>query len=172
MKTQINRLTTDLSKFPNLVVIYLGMRVNTLTGIKTLLGLGPQISKAVDNQPDGLLLHENLIFSLFPAHLGMRQYWRDFESMETWARSLPHKQWWEKFLRDSGGTGFWHETYFMRGGMEGIYDDMSVPVGFMHFAPVQPARGLMFSARERLRLDGEAQVVSPMAEDELYKTNE
>jgi hypothetical protein len=38
-------------------------------------------------------------------------------------------------LRDSGGTGFWHETYFMRGGMEAIYDDMPRPVGFLNFAP-------------------------------------
>jgi pimeloyl-ACP methyl ester carboxylesterase len=40
----------------------------------------------------------------------MRQYWRDFDSLERWARSLPHKAWWQEFLRDSGGTGFWHEA--------------------------------------------------------------
>jgi hypothetical protein len=31
------RQTVDLSAYPDLVVIYLGMRVNVLTGIKTLL---------------------------------------------------------------------------------------------------------------------------------------
>jgi hypothetical protein len=48
MKTPVNRQAVDLSAFPELVVIYLGMRVNALAGIKTLLGLGPQIQKAGD----------------------------------------------------------------------------------------------------------------------------
>jgi hypothetical protein len=65
-----------LSAYPQLVVIYLGMRVNTITGVKTLFGFGPKISNAVASKPDGLLLHENLLYSL--RHLGMRQYWRDF----------------------------------------------------------------------------------------------
>src|SRR5260370_32489042 len=110
MKSQINRRAVDLSAYPDLVVIYLGMRVNTFTGIKTVLGLGPQISKAVADKPDGLLLHESVFYSL--RHIGMRQYWRDFESMEAWARTLPHSKWWKVFLRDSVGTGFWHETYY------------------------------------------------------------
>ena len=55
----------------------------------------------------------------------MRQYWRDLDSLERWSHSEPHKLWWQQFLRDSGGTGFWHETYFMGGGIEAIYDDMN-----------------------------------------------
>ena len=34
------------------------------------------------------------------------------------------------FLRSSGGTGFWHETYFMRGGMEAVYDDVQCRLGW------------------------------------------
>src|SRR5215469_6621513 len=98
----VNRATVDLAPYPNLVVIYLGMRVNSLRGLKTLMSFGPRISEAVAAKPDGLLLHENFIFSLFPPHAGMRQYWRDFESLETWARSLPHQQWWQNFVRDPG----------------------------------------------------------------------
>lgn len=77
MPTKVNRQTVDLSSYPNLVVIYLGMRVNRLTGLKTLLGFGPKISGSVSAQPDGLLLHEVVIYSLFPMNVGMRQYWRD-----------------------------------------------------------------------------------------------
>ena len=47
MKAHVNRRIVDLSAYPDLVVIYLGMRVNTFTSCKTVLGLGPQISKAV-----------------------------------------------------------------------------------------------------------------------------
>jgi hypothetical protein len=110
-----------------------------------------------------------MFFSFIPPHGGMRQYWRDFDSLERWARSLPHMKWWQDFLRDSQGTGFWHETYFMRGGIEAVYDDIPVPVGMMNFAPLQSARGAMFSARKRAGLDGTEQAPTPMTEDELYR---
>ena len=124
MTRALNRTTADLSSYPDLVVIYLGMRVNEPRGVRTLMSFGPKIRKSVEAQPDGLLLHENLLFSLFPPHAGMRQYWRDFDSLERWARSLPHQQWWQQFLRDRGGTGFWHETYFRGGQIESVYIDM------------------------------------------------
>jgi fumigallin biosynthesis monooxygenase-like protein len=76
------RTTADLSQYPNLVVIYLGMRVNSLRGLKTLASFGPKIRAAVAARPDGLLLHEDLLFSFLPPHAAMRQYWRDFESLE------------------------------------------------------------------------------------------
>ena len=107
------RQTVDLSGYPDLVVIYLGMRVRRPRGALTLFGLGPQIQKSWKAKPDGLLLHEDLIWSLFPLHAGMRQYWRDLDSLERWTRSEPHRQWWRQFLKDSGGTGFWHEAYFI-----------------------------------------------------------
>ena len=168
MKTKVNRRTVDLSGFPDLVVIYLGMRVNTLAGLKTVFGFGPKITNAVGARPDGLLLHENLLFSLIPPHVGMRQYWRDFQSLEAWARSEPHRDWWRTFLKDSGGTGFWHETYFMRGGMEAVYDDMVEDTGFLRFAPVHEARGPMFSARTRAGQAGAPTGPDPVAEEELY----
>jgi hypothetical protein len=164
---KVHRRTVDLGGYPDLVVIYLGMRVNALTGLKTLFGFGPKIAASVDARPDGLLLHENLIYSLFPPHAGMRQYWRDFESLEGWSRSEPHRTWWMQFLRDSGGTGFWHETYFMRGGMEAIYDDVRAPVGLLKFAPSDEARGPMFSARQRAGLGGGATSGPPLSESDL-----
>ncbi len=167
MSAKVNRVTVDLSPYPDLVVIYLGMRVNSLKGVGTVLKFGPRISGAVAAKPDGLLLHENVMFSLFPLHVGMRQYWRDFESLEAWSRSMPHQKWWVDFVRDSGGTGFWHETYFRRGGMEAIYDDLPSPVGMMQFAPQKPARGAMFSARQRAGTAGESKVPSPVGEGEL-----
>lgn len=162
------RRTVDLAAYPDLVVIYLGMRVRAWAGLKTLIGFGPRIAAAAKSSPDGLLLHEDLVYSLVPPHLGMRQYWRDFESLERWARSEPHRKWWREFLRDSGGTGFWHEAYFMRGGMEAVYVDLNVPTGFSRFAPVLPARGPMFSARGRARKQGEPEVAAPVQEETLY----
>jgi hypothetical protein len=166
-KPAIDRRTVDLSSYPDLVVIYLGMQVRTLTGIKTLIGMGPQIAQSVKDQPEGLLRDENFLWSLFPMHVGIRQYWRDFDSLERWAHSDPHRIWWKNFLRDSRGTGFWHEAYFMRGGMEAVYDDLSVTTGFLSFAPVTPARGSMFSARDRARQRGRSTAMAPVQESEL-----
>lgn len=164
----VERRTVDLSAYPDLVVIYLGIRVTAWRGLKTVFGLGPQIEKSWKAKPDGLLLHENLVFSFVPLHTGMRQYWRDFASLERWARSQPHRIWWQNFLRDSGGTGFWHETYSMRGGIEAIYDDMPGPIGMLKFAPAKPARGPMFSARTRLGHDTAAAAPPGLGERDLY----
>lgn len=166
MKNKVPRKTVDLTAYPDMVVIYLGIRVNVLTGLKTLLGFGPKIDASVKAQPDGLLLHEQVIWSLLPPHVGMRQYWRDFESLERWSRSGAHLEWWKKFMKDSGGTGVWHETYFMRGGMEAIYTNLPAPLGLMRFAPVHDARGSMFSARQRLGVQGEPTAPTPISETE------
>ena len=166
MGTRVDRRTVDLSSYPDLAVIYLGMRVNRFTGIKTLLGFGPRISASAAAQPDGLLRHETVIYSLFPMNIGMRQYWRDVDSLLKWTRSGPHRQWWQEFLKDSGGTGFWHETYFRQGGMEAIYDDVAQPIGFMSFAPVVPALGPMFGAAARGGKEFASQPV--LSETELY----
>jgi len=166
MATKVDRRTADLSAYPNLVVVYLGMRVNRLTGLKTLFGFGPKISASVEAQPEGLLLHENFLFSLFPPHAGMRQYWRDMPSLLAWTRSEPHRDWWKAFLKNSEGTGFWHETYLMKGGMEAIYDDVPEPIGFLKFAPVVQARGPMFGAAARSHHEGVGKAV--LSEAELY----
>lgn len=157
----------DLSAYPDLVVIYLGMRANSLRGIKTLISFGPKIRKSVDARPDGLLLHEDFLFSLFPPHGGMRQYWRDFDSLERWARTGEHAQWWKGFLEDRGGTGFWHETYFRGGQIESVYIDMPA-IGLSKFAPIEEARGSMFSARRRLAMGETADLESPVPERQLY----
>jgi len=47
MKTKVERRTVDLSGYPDLVVIYLGMRVNALAGFKTLVVFGPKMARSV-----------------------------------------------------------------------------------------------------------------------------
>ncbi len=168
---RVERRTVKLDEYPDMVVLYLGMRVHRVRGLARLIGLGPQIKKSWQQQPDGLLLHEDVIWSLVPPNLGMRQYWRDLDSLERWTRSEPHRRWWLDFMRDTGGTGFWHEAYFIRGGFEAIYDDMPKPIGLGAFAPTVPARGAMFSARRRAGRDEGATIDDAVvAETELYPT--
>lgn len=144
------------------MAIYLGMQVYSLKGVRTLAKLGPGIRASHKAKPDGLLLHEDFLFAQWPLHVAFRQYWRDYDAMEAWTRTLPHQKSLCKtvgggglflrgggltFLADSGGTGFWHEAYSVRGGFEAVYDDMRKPPGLMRIAPNLPARGPLFSSR-------------------------
>ena len=70
-------------------------------------------------------------------------------------------------LRDTGGTGFWHELYSVRGGFESVYVDVQQPIGFLRFANLLPAKGSLFSARDRLRRGGVAERPAPYTESEL-----
>ena len=83
----------------------------------------------------------------------MRQYWRDYDAFEAWTLTLPHKAWWSDYLRDRGGTSFWHETYFRRGGIETMYVDTGETIGLSRIAAAIPAEGPMFSARRRAESD-------------------
>jgi hypothetical protein len=157
----VERVAADLSTYPNLVVIYLGMRVYSPRGFWTVLSLRTQVRKAVAANPDGLLLHESFYFSLVPLHIGLRQYWRDFDALEAWTRSFPHQKWWKDHVRDPQGTGFWHETYTRCSGFEGIYDAMREPTGLLRVVPAVRAEGRMFSARERLKQSAKAPATEP-----------
>jgi hypothetical protein len=153
MRDMIEQRAADLGSYPELVVIYLGMRVYRLRGLYTVIRLRNEVLKEVKAQPDGLLYHESFYFSLFPLHIGLRQYWRDFESLERWTRSFRHAEWWSEFVQDGKGTGFWHETYLVRNQVEGIYDGMREPVGLLRFAPSAAVAGRRQFARGRLHLD-------------------
>jgi len=169
----MERITVELDDYPDLVVIYLGMRVNSLRGLPTLLGFGSKIASAIRQKPDGLLAHESIVYSLFPLHVGMRQYWRDFDSLEAFSRAEPHRTWWKTFLKDPKGTGFWHEAYFRSGGMEAMYVNVPSPFGFRSFAPNKEATGAMFTSRQRAaKMHEQAQARPPVySEEELYSSS-
>jgi hypothetical protein len=150
MQASVTRRSVDLSAYPDLVVIILGFRVRRLRGIATLLGIGQGLRQIASDPPPGLLWSEQFLFAL--NHVGIRQYWRDLPSLEAFTRSEPHSRWWRGFLRDSGGAGFWHESY-SRQGMEAVYIDMPGPVGFGHFAPARKPTGPFMSARQRMAAD-------------------
>ncbi len=168
MAARPSRQAVDLSEYPDLVIIYLGMRANTLRGVFTLLRTGPRINATVRENPDGLLLHENVAYGAFPPHLGMRQYWRDFDALERWSRSGTHAQWWRNMLANPRGVGFWHEAYFAKGGTEAVYVNMVRRTGLTSFGQMDEARDSMFSARRRLRLGGEDTLDPPVSERDFY----
>ena len=149
MQAQSQRQSVDLSGFPDLVVIYLGIKVTRWRGLKAMLRIGPGLSGIQRTPPDGLLAHEGMFYSL--THIGFRQYWRDLDSLERFTRSEPHKTWWRDFTgKADPGAGFWHETYTLKGGMEALYLGLPKPIGFGLFAPARDPIGPHQTARKRL----------------------
>lgn len=145
---QPQRQSVDLSGYPDLTVVYLGFRVSKFRALKALLGIGRELDIIGRKKPDGLLAHELFLFGI--NHVGMRQYWRDFESLEAFTRSDPHKTWWAAFSKDSQGSGFWHEAYRKAGGMEAIYLGMPKPIGLASFAASRAPIGPFMSSRDRI----------------------
>jgi len=148
MQANPSRQSVDLTNYPGLVVVYLGFHVSTWRGLLAVLGIGKALRSVIRHKPDGLLLHEPLFYSL--RHIGMRQYWRDLDSLEEFTRSAPHKTWWREFSRDAKGSGFWHEAYRKEGGMEALYMNMPYPTGFAAFAPAAQPEGSYRTSRGRL----------------------
>src|SRR5256885_15211624 len=104
--TRGKQVAVNLAGYPELVVIYLGMRGNTLRGLRTLLAFGPRIKASVRAQPDGLLLHQDIVWGIFPPHFGMRQYWRGFGPLARSAPTRPPPQRGARVLKEPGGTRF------------------------------------------------------------------
>jgi hypothetical protein len=114
------------------VVFLIGMRFNKPWKVRQWLRVAmamPKMLKAIDEHPElGCLGYE----SWYGRTTGMLQYWRDFESLDRFARdqSLPHLEPWRRFNRlisDSGDVGIWHETYRVRAGeYECVYGNMPV----------------------------------------------
>jgi hypothetical protein len=142
------RQSVDLSDYPDLVVIYLGFRLRGLSDLPRMFRIGRGLRQVVAHKPDGLLAHEGLMFGLF--HVGFRQYWRDFDSMEAFTRAPQHAGWWRDFTRNAGAGGIWHEAYSLRGGMEAVYLNMP-GIGFASFAPATVPVGPHKTARQRLQ---------------------
>ena len=140
--------SVDLAGYPDLTVVYLGFHVSTWRGLVALLGIGRKLAAMDKDRPDGLLAHETFFFGL--RHIGLRQYWRDFDALEAFTRSDPHKTWWARFAKDRAGSGFWHEAYRKAGGMEAVYIGMPKPIGLAAFAPARAPVGSFMRSRQRI----------------------
>lgn len=150
------RETVDLSNFPNLIVVILGFKVRRLRALPALYGVGRGLAAIQRQPPNGLLHHQQCLFAW--NHIGIRQYWRDLGSLEAFTRSTPHAHWWRDFLQDPRGSGFWHEAYSAKGGIEAIYVGMPERSGLGTFAPIRKPVGPLMSSKDRLRADAEARV--------------
>lgn len=141
-----------------LVVFVIGMRINRFwrfgKWLPVIRAMRPMLAELSANPDSGFLGTEYLLRG--PRTVMLLQYWRDFESLETYARDRDRAHWpaWTAFNKAVGadGTvGIFHETYVVpAGGHETVYANMP-PFGLGKVAGTIPATGSRNEARSRLK---------------------
>lgn len=142
----------------SIVVFVIGMRINHFHKVgkwwPVFQAMGPMLGELHRNPQSGFLSYEFLLRSLRTVVL--LQYWRDFDSLETYARDREQQHWpaWTAFNKavgNDGTVGIFHETYVVpAGGYETIYGNM-VPFGLGKVSGTVPATGSRNEARSRMK---------------------
>ena len=124
----------------------------------------PRMLRHLDDHPEsGLLGYQQCWLNGGPAVV---QYWRDFASLERFARSpeAPHLGPWKRFnkaVRASGDVGIWHETYRVHAGeYECIYGNMP-EVGLAAASALVPVGSTGQSSARRIGARDEDEVAVP-----------
>lgn len=141
-----------------LVVFVIGMRINHFRKLGKWLpvarAMGPMIQELAANPDSGFLGTETMLRDL--RTIVLLQYWRDFDSLEAYARDRDQKHWpaWTAFNKavgNDGTVGIFHETYAISAGSyETIYGNMP-PIGLGKVAGLLPAMGSRNEARSRMK---------------------
>lgn len=150
------RFTADFDR--SLVIFVIGMRINHFHKVGKWLpvarAMGPMIEELARNPQSGFLGTEFMLRNLRTVVL--MQYWRDFDSLEAYARDRDQKHWpaWVSFNKavgSDGTVGIFHETYAVSAGAyETIYGNMP-PFGLGKVAGLIPATGKRNEARSRMK---------------------
>jgi hypothetical protein len=150
------RFTADFDR--PLVVFVIGMRINHFRKLGKWLpvarAMGPMIQELAANPDSGFLGTETMLRDL--RTIALLQYWRDFDSLEAYARDRDQKHWpaWTAFNKavgNDGTVGIFHETYAISAGSyETIYGNMP-PIGLGKVAGLIPATGSRNEARSRMK---------------------
>ena len=140
-----------------LVVFLIGMRINHFHKLGKWLpvarAMGPMIRELSADPASGFLGAHFALSGL--RTIISTQYWRDFASLEAYARDRDRDHWpaWTAFNRavgKDGTVGIFHETYTVpAGAYETIYANMP-PFGLGRIAGITPATGSRNTARSRM----------------------
>lgn len=123
----------DPEKHADLVQFQIGMRVNRLREVKAWMPVAaamPKMMKELTQHPElGMLWSGSYIFGRTTLSI---QYWRDFESLDRYARQadglhLPAWRAFNKAARSTDAVGVFHETFRIGAApSEAIYANMPV----------------------------------------------
>lgn len=140
------------------VVFIVGMRVNRWWMLHKWISVFltmPRVLRRLKSEPALGMLHAESFFRFFPMTTCMITYWKDFSSLENFAKNSaePHVAAWTRYMKKIGadGTvGIWHETYQIRKGQyESVYDNMpkfGLAAAFNH----TPVTAKLNSAKQRI----------------------
>jgi hypothetical protein len=154
------RLTAQTAQ--PLVVFLIGMRINRFRAIGAWLpvarAMGPMLAELSAAPESGFLGFEPMLRGLRTVMLV--QYWRDFDSLEAYARAADKSHWpaWRAFNKAAkshdGSVGIFHETYCVpAGSSESVYVDMPA-FGLGKAMGLVPAAGPRNVARDRIKASG------------------
>lgn len=123
-----------LWEYPNLCVAIFGVQFHTEEGMQRYdaAGITEEMTPALEAaEADGHLLTRRLL----EGNSGiLLQYWRSYDDLDRWARTLPHMRWWRWLLQNSGpDISFYHEIYQAKSA-EAIFEKGCLPVGPAVFA--------------------------------------
>ena len=155
MAIRPGRLTAEFTG--PLVVFVVGMRINNFLKpgkwLPVARAMKPMIAELSARPESGFLGAETMLQGR--RTFVLLQYWRDFDSLESYARDRNRQHWpaWTAFNRkigDDGTVGIFHETYAIQaGGTETIYINMPA-WGLGRVAGTVPATGSRNDARSRM----------------------
>ncbi|OYW45170.1 MAG: transcriptional regulator [Sphingomonadales bacterium 32-68-7] len=141
-----------------IVVFLIGMRINHFhkpgKWLPVARAMPAMLRELYADPASGFLGAETLLGGV--RVLFMLQYWRDFDSLEGYARDPDRVHWpaWAAFNKAVGGNGsvgIFHETYCVDAGrFETIYANMPA-FGLGKVSGVVPATGSRNAARERMK---------------------
>ena len=145
-------------------VFLIRMRINHVhklgKWLPVLRAMPPMLRELHADPGSSFLGHHTLLAG--PRTIVILQYWRDFDSLEAYARDRDRAHWpaWVAFNKSVGGdgtVGIFHETYLVgAGGSETFYGNMPA-WGLGKVAGMFPATGSRNAARERMRMSEEVE---------------
>jgi len=130
-----------LWEYPNLCVAFFGVQFHTEEGMRRYdaAGIPQEMEPALDAAREvGHLLTRRLQ----EGNGGLLiQYWRSYDDLDRWARTLPHMHWWRWLLQNAGSDlSFYHEIYQVKSA-EAIFEAGCLPVGPALFATTSSVSG-------------------------------
>lgn len=118
-----------LWEYPNLCVAIFGVQFLTEEGRQRYdaAGITEEMGPALEAASvEGHLLTRQL---LEPNSGVLLQYWRSYDDLDKWARTMPHMRWWRWLLQNAGSDiSFYHEIYQVKAA-EAIFEAGCHPAG-------------------------------------------
>ena len=141
-----------LWEHPDLCVAIFGVQFHTPEGqqLYGASGIPEEMGSALEAAKSVGFLHQEMLMAEGSGVL--LQYWRSYDELDRWARTLPHMAWWRWLLENAGDDlSFYHEIYQVKTA-EAIYERGCRLVGAARIATtsvVAPGEGRSRQRQER-----------------------